>query len=125
MRNDLAPYVMLAAQAQGHTVETIEGLAQGINLHPIQQAFIRTGAIQSGYSTPAMILAAKALLDKLADELGVKPEETTEDLLYTLKIVKCVGSCGIAPVVRVGEDTFGRLGPDDIEPVLAQYRAEA
>ncbi len=56
--------VMLAAQADGRTIETVEGLAQGINLHPIQQAFIRTGAIQSGYSTPAMILAAKALLAK-------------------------------------------------------------
>ena len=54
--------IMLAAQADGHTIETIEGLAQGIELHPIQQAFIRTGAIQSGYSTPAMILACKALL---------------------------------------------------------------
>ncbi len=55
---------MLAAQADGHTIETIEGLSRGLNLHPIQQAFIHTGAIQSGYSTPAMILAAKALLDK-------------------------------------------------------------
>ena len=50
--------VMLAAQAEGHTIETIEGMSNGLNLHPIQQAFIRTGAIQSGYSTPAMILAA-------------------------------------------------------------------
>ncbi len=56
--------VMLAAQADGCAIETVEGLAQGINLHPIQQAFIRTGAIQSGYATPAMILAAKALLAK-------------------------------------------------------------
>ena len=56
--------VILAAQADGHTIETVEGLAQGINLHPIQQSFIRTGAIQSGYATPAMILAAKALLEK-------------------------------------------------------------
>jgi putative selenate reductase molybdopterin-binding subunit len=56
--------VMLAVQADGHAIETVEGLAQGLDLHPIQQAFIRTGAIQSGYSTPAMILAAKALLDK-------------------------------------------------------------
>ncbi len=55
--------IMLAAQADGHRLETIEGLAQGLNLHPIQRAFIHTGAIQSGYATPAMILAAKALLD--------------------------------------------------------------
>jgi putative selenate reductase molybdopterin-binding subunit len=52
--------IMLAAQADGHHIETVEGMAQGLNLHPIQQAFIRTGAIQSGYSTPAMVLAAKA-----------------------------------------------------------------
>jgi putative selenate reductase molybdopterin-binding subunit len=56
--------IMLAAQADGHTIETVEGLAIGLELHPIQQAFIHTGAIQSGYATPAMILAAKALLEK-------------------------------------------------------------
>jgi len=56
--------IMLAAQADGHTVETIEGLHPGRGLHPIQEAFVATGAIQSGYSTPAMILAAKALLDR-------------------------------------------------------------
>ncbi|MFV1999773.1 MAG: (2Fe-2S)-binding protein, partial [Acidimicrobiia bacterium] len=55
--------VMLAAQADGHDIETIEGLAVPGEMHPIQQAFIDTGAIQSGYSTPAAILAAKALID--------------------------------------------------------------
>ncbi|MEZ4671498.1 MAG: molybdopterin cofactor-binding domain-containing protein [Anaerolineae bacterium] len=55
---------MLAAQADGHLIETVEGLSRGTNIHPIQDAFVRTGAIQSGYSTPAMILAAKALLEK-------------------------------------------------------------
>jgi len=54
--------LMLAAQADGHEVETIEGLSSPGNLHPIQAAFIETGAIQSGYSTPATILAAKALI---------------------------------------------------------------
>ena len=54
--------IMLAAQADGHEVETVEGLAPRMSLHPIQEAFVATGAIQSGYSTPAMILAAKELL---------------------------------------------------------------
>ncbi len=55
---------MLVGQAIGHKIETVEGLAPTVGeLHPIQKAFIETGAIQSGYSTPAMILAAKALLD--------------------------------------------------------------
>ncbi|MCJ7780529.1 MAG: molybdopterin-dependent oxidoreductase, partial [Acidimicrobiia bacterium] len=56
--------VMLAAQADGHDIETIEGLSVPGRLHPIQQAFIESGAIQSGYSTPATILSAKALIDR-------------------------------------------------------------
>ena len=63
--------ILLAAQADGHTVETVENLAEGITLHPIQEAFIRTGAIQSGYATPATVLAAKALLEK-----NLEPTET-------------------------------------------------
>jgi len=55
--------ILLALQADGHTIETIEGLSIRGELHPIQQAFIETGAIQSGYSTPATILAAKALIE--------------------------------------------------------------
>ncbi len=64
--------LMLTAQAEGHSIETIESLGENPQmgwknsdgLHPIQQAFVDTGAIQSGYSTPGMILAAKALLEK-------------------------------------------------------------
>ena len=55
--------ILFALQADGHTIETIEGLSVLGELHPIQQAFIETGAIQSGYSTPATILAAKALIE--------------------------------------------------------------
>ena len=59
--------IMLAAQADGHEIETVETLAPDRALHPIQEAFIVSGAIQSGYSTPAMILAAKALLARNPD----------------------------------------------------------
>ena len=59
--------VMLAAQADGHDIETIEGLSVPGRFHPIQQAFIETGAIQSGYSTPATILSAKALIERNPD----------------------------------------------------------
>ena len=59
--------VMLAAQADGHEIETVEGLAPRMGMHPIQEAFVETGAIQSGYSTPATILATKELLDANPD----------------------------------------------------------
>lgn len=75
--------------------------------------------------TACYVKGATALIDKLADELGIEPDETTEDLLFTLKNVKCVGSCGLAPVVRVGEEAFGRLGPGDLDAVLARFRFDA
>ena len=65
--------LMLAAQADGHEIETVEGLSSPGHLHPIQEAFIESGAIQSGYSTPAMILAAKALI-------GRNPNPTEDDV---------------------------------------------
>jgi len=61
----LVPSCLLpAAHADGHSILTVEGLAEGTELHPIQAAFMETGAIQCGYCTPGMLLATKALLDK-------------------------------------------------------------
>lgn len=56
--------ILLTAMIAGKTVLTIEGLGDEKHLHPIQQAFVDTGAVQCGYCTPGMILAAKALLDE-------------------------------------------------------------
>ena len=56
--------LILAVEAQDKEIQTIEGVAEGSRLHPIQKAFIDIGAIQCGYCTPGMILTAKALLDK-------------------------------------------------------------
>jgi aerobic-type carbon monoxide dehydrogenase small subunit (CoxS/CutS family) len=59
---------------RGRQITTIEGLAQGTELHPIQQAFVGHGALQCGYCTPGMILSAKGLLDQNPDptEMDVK-----------------------------------------------------
>src|SRR5512143_381914 len=59
--------LVLACDADGAVITTIEGLSGGEALHPIQQAFIDNAAVQCGYCTPWMILAAKALLDKNRD----------------------------------------------------------
>lgn len=56
--------LMLAIDARGRRVITIEGLQKGEELHPIQQSFIDEGAVQCGFCSPAMILSAKALLDE-------------------------------------------------------------
>jgi carbon-monoxide dehydrogenase small subunit len=56
--------LILAVDADGKEILTIEGLAEGSALHPLQEGFIEHGAVQCGYCTPGMILAAKALLDE-------------------------------------------------------------
>jgi len=80
---------MLAAQAEGHRVVTIEGLGehpeQGwkktVGLHPLQRAFVETGAIQCGYCTPAQVLAAKALLDTDPSPTEVEVREAISGVL--------------------------------------------
>lgn len=55
----------LASQMEGHSITTIEGLAQGEELHPLQQAFLAHSAVQCGFCSPGMLLSAKALLDEV------------------------------------------------------------
>lgn len=115
--------VMLVAQAEGKRIETVEGLAPTVGeLHPIQQAFVETGAIQSGYSTPAMILAAKALLDH-----NLNPTEA--EVRDALSGVLCRETGYVKPVEAVlraaaylrGEDVPPYDGPPIVD---ATYFAE-
>jgi putative selenate reductase molybdopterin-binding subunit len=73
--------VMFAAQADGHEIETVEGLAVRHELHPIQQAFVETGAIQCGYCTPAMVLAAQDLLRRVPDPTEAECREALSGVL--------------------------------------------
>ncbi len=61
--------LFLAVDADGCEVTTIEGLAKDSSLHPIQEAFVKTGAVQCGFCTPGMILQAKSILDSSSSEL--------------------------------------------------------
>jgi putative selenate reductase molybdopterin-binding subunit len=108
---------LLVGQALDHRIETVEGLSPQVGqLHPIQQAFIETGAIQSGYSTPAMILAAKALLDR-------NPHPTEAEVRDALSGVLCRETGYVKPVEAVlraaaylrGEDVPPYEGPDIVD----------
>ena len=78
--------LVLAASVQGRKITTIEGLAKGENLHPIQEAFVETGAIQCGFCTPGMIMVAKAFLDK-------NPNPTREEAKMAISgnLCRCTG----------------------------------
>ena len=74
--------LMEMAQVEGKRVETVEGLARNGTLHPVQEAFVRTGAVQCGFCSPGFIMAAKALLD-------ANPGPTTEEIREALSGVLC------------------------------------
>jgi carbon-monoxide dehydrogenase small subunit len=78
--------LVLAVNSEGKLITTIEGLANGTELHPIQQAFIDSGAVQCGYCTPGMIISAKALLDN-------NPNPSRDEISEALKnnICRCTG----------------------------------
>ena len=71
---------------EGAEITTIEGLADGCSLHPIQQAFIDAGAVQCGFCIPGMIMAAKALLDK-----NVNPTEDEVRKALEHNLCRCTG----------------------------------
>lgn len=74
--------LMLALDARGRRVTTIEGLQKGEELHPLQQSFIDEGAVQCGFCSPAMILSAKALLDEI-------PRPAEDEIKKALSGVLC------------------------------------
>jgi carbon-monoxide dehydrogenase small subunit len=87
--------LVLAHQAQGHEITTIEGLSQGHDLHPLQQAFVEKGAIQCGFCTPGMILSAKSLLDK-----NPVPSETEIRTAISGNLCRCTGYQKIVEAIQ-------------------------
>ena len=88
--------LILAIEADGKKITTIEGLAKGAELHPIQQAFVDVGGLQCGFCTPGMILSTKALLDR-------NQNPTDEEIKKGLEgnFCRCTGYTKIIESVRV------------------------
>ncbi len=110
--------VLLVTQAQGHKIQTIESIGQHPEqgwkltegLHPLQQAFVETGAIQCGYCTPAQILAAKELIDRNPDPTEVEVREALSGVLC-----RCTGYVKpVQAVLRAAAEMRGEL----VEPIV-------
>ena len=75
--------------------------------------------------TACYVKGSQKVLDRLSEELNVPIGKTTADGLFTLNPTRCLGACGLAPVMTINEEVYGRLTPDDIPGILAKYREQA
>ena len=87
--------LVLAVEAEGEEILTVEGLAQGAQLHPLQEAFINCGGFQCGFCTPGMLMSAKALLDE-------NPDPTEEEIRKGISgnLCRCTGYVKIIQSVK-------------------------
>lgn len=72
--------------------------------------------------TACFVRGAEKVLNEFKKQLEVETGETTTDKMFTLKDVRCVGACGLAPVVMIGEDVFGSVTTSEVSEIITEYR---
>ena len=104
-RKPVLSCLTLAVTARDKSILTIEGVAEGATLHPIQQAFVDSGAVQCGFCTPGMVLSAKALLEE-------NPNPTWDEIKEGLagNLCRCTGYIKIVEAVEVAAETIRKGG---------------
>ena len=95
--------LVLAAQAHEREVRTVEALAEGSRLHPVQEAFLETGAVQCGFCTPGLIVAVTDLLER-----DPTPTDLTIREALVGNLCRCTGYAKILDAVRVAAQKMGR-----------------
>jgi carbon-monoxide dehydrogenase small subunit len=95
--------LVLAAQADGHDVVTVEGLADGDGLHRVQEAFVEAGAVQCGFCTPGLVVAAAHLLEQ-------RPDPSDDEIREALSgnLCRCTGYTKIFDAVRMAARASAR-----------------
>lgn len=72
--------------------------------------------------TACYVKGSQEIMDKLIDELNIKVGQTTEDRMFTLEATRCLGCCGLAPVMTVDEDVYGTIDPKKVPEIIAKYK---
>ena len=104
--------IVLARKADGAEVLTIEGLAKGYKIHPVQEAFIETAAVQCGFCTPGIIM-------RIYDLLGKKPQATEEEMIEALRhhLCRCTGYEAILEGAKLAQRKLTRDDRDPRSPI--------
>ncbi|MCL2486517.1 MAG: NAD(P)H-dependent oxidoreductase subunit E [Oscillospiraceae bacterium] len=130
----LLPVLQAAQEIYGYLPQEVQIMvAEGLDL-PLEEVYgVSTFYSQFALSpkgkhhisvclgTACYVKGAGDVLDRISELLKIKPEECTPDGNFSLTACRCIGACGLAPVLTVNDDVFGRLSLDDIEGILKKY----
>ena len=136
-KHDPSRLMFVMQEAQGIygylPVEVQQIIADGMNV-PLEKVYgVATFYAQFALSpkglynisvclgTACYVKGSGDLFNKLSEKLGIGSDECTEDGKFSLTACRCIGACGLAPVLTVNEDVYGRLTVDDIDGILAKY----
>ena len=134
-RGSVLPVLQAAQEIYGYLpIEVQTAVAQGLDV-PLETVY----GVSTFYSqfaltpkgtyhisvclgTACYVKGSNHLIEKITEILGIAPEECTEDGRFSLTACRCIGACGLAPVLTVNDDVYGRLVPEDIPGILAKYQ---
>jgi NADH-quinone oxidoreductase subunit E len=80
--------------------------------------------IQVCMGTACYLKGGQDLIQEIENLIGIGVNQTTDDQLFSMESVRCVGCCGLAPVVMVGDEVYGKIGKDELPEVIAKYREQ-
>lgn len=130
----IMPVLQQAQEIYGYLPKEVQiMIAEGLNV-PVEEVY-GVSTFYSQFSltpkgkynisvclgTACYVKGAGKLIDEITDRLGIGPEECTEDGKFSLTACRCIGACGLAPVLTVNDEVYGRLEPEDIPEILAKY----
>jgi len=107
------------AEGLGVTLSDVYGVATFYSQFALEPKGEHVISVCMG--TACYVKGAQAVLDKLADSLGIQPGGTTKDGKFTLLATRCLGACGLAPVLTVDDEVHGRVTPESTPATLAIY----
>lgn len=109
----------IIAEGMGVSVEDVYGIATFY----AQFALSPKGEHQISVclGTACYVKGSQDVIDRIIEVLGIQPGECTADGKFSLEACRCIGACGLAPVLTVGEDVYGRLTKADVDTILAKY----
>lgn len=135
MKGSLMPVMQLAQEIYGYLpIEVQKMIADGLNL-PLSEVYgVATFYAQFTLNpkgqycvsvclgTACYVRGSGTILDRIQTKLGIEAGGITPDGKFSLDATRCIGACGLAPVMTINEDVYGRLTPEDIDGILEKYK---